>query len=98
MQAPLCFLGLVGKIDALACAPERFGEQKVVVAIGAPELRLGLAGLPLDLAQVGFDLRQKLERLRAALAFLHEPLLELEADRVGAARAERTLRLARLTG
>ena len=66
-----------------ARAAQRLGEQEVFVAVvraRASDCAL-LVGV-LDLAQLGLDAGQQVARLAGALAFLHEALLELQADRV----------------
>ena len=78
----LCLLALLGEVDTAARAAQRLGEEEVLVAVVAFEVGLALLIGMLDLAQLGFDGRQAVARLARAAAFLHEALLELQADGV----------------
>src|SRR5690606_33108863 len=69
-----------------ARAPQRAREKPSLVALVPFELAFSRLDLTIELTHLGFDLRQHVAWLVAALAIGHKPLLELETDIAGSAR------------
>ncbi len=78
----LRLLALLGQVDTAAGPAQRLGEEKVLIAVVAFEVGLALLIGLLDLPQLGFDRGNAVAGLARAAAFLHEALLELQADGV----------------
>ena len=74
---------LLREIDAAARAAQRLREQEIFVAVAALELAARRLDRPASTWRISFSsCGQHIARFVGALAFLHEALLELEADRI----------------